>query len=56
MLSLFLHRLLELYRPRRFARQVIEYSVDMIDFIDDARHNAVEHFPRQMRGFGCHEI
>ena len=56
MLSLFLHRLLELYRPRRFARQVIEYAVHAADFFDDAGHDRIENFVRNPRGIGRHEV
>ena len=33
---------LELYRPRRFTRQIIEHSVNSLNLIDDPAHHLLQ--------------
>ena len=48
--------LLELYRPRRFTGQIIEYPVNPPHFIYDPAHHPIKHFIRDLRRLSCHEV
>lgn len=49
-------QLLELDRPGRLARAVIEHAVDALDFVDDAARDLLQDSPRQGSAFGGHEV
>lgn len=43
-------------RCRGFAGAVVEDAVDVLDFVDDAAGDGLEQAPRNLGGFGRHEI
>ena len=51
------HRiLLKLNRSRRFTRQIIEYSVNPTNFIDNSAHYFIKYFIRNLRRLSSHKI
>ena len=48
--------LFKFYRSRRFAGQIVEYSVYAFHFVDDPAHDFLQHFKWNLCAFGCHEI
>ena len=51
------HRiLLKLNRSRRFTRQIIEYSVNPTNFIDNSAHYFIKYFIRNLRCLSSHKI
>ena len=48
--------LLELNRSRRFRSQIIKYSINSLNFINNSAHHFIQHFIRNLCCLGCHEI
>ena len=49
-------RLFKLYRSRRFAGQIVEYTIDSFHLIDDPAHDFLQDFKRDFGTFGSHEV
>ena len=48
--------LFKLDRCRGFAGAVVEHAVDVLDLVNDAAGDGLEQAPRNLGGFGRHEI
>ena len=48
--------LFHLDSPRRLAGEVIEYSVDMVDLVDDPGHDPLENIPWNISCDRSHEV
>ena len=48
--------LLKLYRPRRFSCAIVHHSIDVFYFVDNPGGDGLEHVPRKLGGFCCHEV
>ena len=48
--------LLELNRSRRFTSQIIEYSVNSLNLINNSAHHLIQYIIRNFSSLSCHEI
>ena len=48
--------LFKLNRTRWLTRQIIEYTVDPFNLVDDPTHNLLQHIPRNIRSFRSHKV
>ena len=48
--------LFELYRSWRFTREIVEYAVYALNFVDDPVHAGFEYLKRNVRDLCGHEI
>ena len=48
--------LFKFYRSRRFAGQIVEYTIDSFHLIDDPAHDFLQDFKRDFGTFGSHEV
>ena len=49
-------RLFELNRSGRLTRQIIEHAVHALHLVDDPAHHLLQHFKRDLRRLGGHEV
>ena len=48
--------LFELNRSRWLSCAVVDYAVDVVNFVDDSGRHTIDQIPRQMGSFRSHEV
>ena len=48
--------LFKLNRSRRFTSQIIEYSVNSLNLINNPAHHLIQYIIRDFSSLGCHEV
>ena len=48
--------LFELNRSRRFRSQIVKYSVNSLNLINDSAHHLIQYIIRNFSSLSCHEI
>lgn len=48
--------LLKLNRSRRFRSQIVKYSVNSLNLINNPAHHLIQYIIRDLSSLGCHEV